>query len=368
MGRSRFIELMAKSIDKSASKEELEELEVFLKQYPRYNQVQKVTSALKGELNNPNVVLNETEINSRIAKLWNKIKSSETVSQELTTGNAVIKTIGYKKWLGAAAAVAVLGVLSFLFFNNYNQADQQQANAVTRTVDVPFGKMMQVTLSDGTTVKLNAGSHFTYPSVFSAASREVTLDGEGFFEVTKNHKKPFLVHTDGLTVRVLGTVFNVKAYHNDKKTETTLLKGKVQVELADDPEKMIILSPNEKLTVANDRTPVAAPQNGAGEQVKVKYQVATLPVVSNGAYEENAWTENKMMFTNSDFEDVAHQMERKYNVHIIFEDEALKREQISGVFKDESLDMALNILKQTTSFKSRISGSNVYLGYTNKHN
>ncbi|WP_449435350.1 FecR family protein [Pedobacter steynii] len=94
-------------------------------------------------------------------------------------------------------------------------------------------------MSDGTKVKLNAGSTFTYPEVFSASSREVTLKGEGFFEVQKNPKRPFLVHTDKFIVKVLGTVFNVKAYATDKKVETTLLSGKILVELHDRPEKRL---------------------------------------------------------------------------------------------------------------------------------
>lgn len=359
MGKSRFIELMAKSMDGSANKEELDELELFLNQHPGYKKIQQVTDALTGTLNNNGAVL-PTTINSRLDELWVKIKDTEETETEIVADN--VRPFNWK-WVGAAAAVAVLALLGFLFYSQ--QAKQQLNAAVTKRIDVPFGKMMQVTLSDGTKVKLNAGSHFSYPSVFQAGQREVNLEGEGFFEVTKNPKKPFLVHTAGFTVKVLGTVFNVKAYRDDKTTETTLLKGKVQVELADDPEKKIILSPHEKLTI-NSVVQYAANQPAKAAVAKIKYEVATLPVISNDAYVENAWIDHKIMFANNDFEDVARQMERKYDVRIVFADEALKKEQISGVLENESLDTALNFLGQIVPLQSKIDGNTVYLSYKNK--
>jgi ferric-dicitrate binding protein FerR (iron transport regulator) len=360
MGKSRFIELMAKKMDGSAGEEELAELEVFLKQYPGYKKIEQVTDALTGTLKNDNSVLPETAINNKLDELWVKIKSSENTETEILPAD--VKPFSWR-WIGAAAAVAVLALFGFLFYNR--QAKQELTAAVTKRIDVPFGKMMQVTLSDGTKVKLNAGSHFSYPSVFQAGQREVNLEGEGFFEVTKNPKKPFLVHTAGFTVKVLGTVFNVKAYRNDKTTETTLLKGKVQVELADDPEKKIILSPHEKLTI-NNPVNSAANQPAKAAVAKIKYEVATLPVLNNDAYAENAWIDHKIMFANNDFEDVARQMERKYNVRIIFADEALKKEQISGVLENEDLDTALNFLRQIVPLQSKIDGNTVYLSYKAK--
>lgn len=359
MGKSRFIELMAKSMDGSASKNELNELELFLKQYPGYKKIRHVTDALTGTLKQENTILQEKDVNSRLDALWVKIKSSEGLETESLNDN--IKPFNYRRWISAAAAIAALAVLSFLFYNNRHPNQQITAASIKR-IDVPFGEMMQVTLSDGTKVKLNAGSHFTYPSVFSDTQREVNLEGEGFFEVTKNPKKPFLVHTTGFTVKVLGTVFNVRAYRDDKSTETTLLKGKVQVELTDDPEKKIILSPHEKLTI-NNQPLIADHQSNKVNVAKIKYEVASLPNVSNDTYQENAWTEHKIMFVNNDFEDVARQMERKYNVHIIFENEALKKEQISGVLENESLDTALNFLKQIVPLQTKIDGNTVYLAY-----
>ena len=172
---------------------------------------------------------------------------------------------------------------------------------------------------------------------------------------------PFFVHTNGITVRVLGTVFNVKAYGADAKIETTLLEGKIQVELAGDSEKKIILTPHEKLTV--NKTLTAKQAKAIGNEVSpIKYEVAALPETGESVYPENAWIENKIMFANTSFDEVALAMERKYNVHIIFKDEALKKEQISGVLENESLPKALGLLKQITLLQAKMVNDTVYLG------
>lgn len=368
MGKSRFIELMAKSLDKSATAEELKELEVFLQESARNKKIEQIANSLEIDYEQSGSPLQETEINNKLKELWGKIRHIEAVDLEtpeydISRGNGKIIAL---KWISAAAAVLIFAVGGWLFFKSKQHDDSQLTAAVIRNVNVPYGKTLKLKLPDGTLVKLNAGSHFSYPSFFSNTQRDVKLDGEGFFEVTKNPKKPFLVHTLGLTVRVLGTVFNVKAYSNDNKTETTLLKGKVQVELANDPEKKIILSPHEKLTVNNQEAVITNKTNNAGA-VKIKYEVAALPITINDVYPENAWIDDKIMFANSDFEDVARQMERKYNVQIVFEDEALKKEQISGVLENESLDTALDFLKQIVALQTKTEGNTVYLYHKAKN-
>jgi ferric-dicitrate binding protein FerR (iron transport regulator) len=232
---------------------------------------------------------------------------------------------------------------------------------VIRHIYVPYGTTTGVILPDGTKVKLNAGSTFSYPEVFSKATREVNLVGEGFFEVTKNAKKPFLVHTNTITVKVLGTVFNVKAYRNDKNIETTLLSGRVQVELKNKPEKNIILLPNEKLIVANNLSGTVNMPVVNAREAKIEYQVTTLPKSKAEDIKETAWLGNRIVFTNESFEEVAKQIERKYDVQMIFDDQSLKSEQISGVLENETLEQALQFIKMTTPFKFRVDGRTIYL-------
>ncbi len=113
------------------------------------------------------------------------------------------------------------------------------------------GSKSKVELPDGSVVWLNAGSTLTYDKDFGKENRAVTLIGEGFFDVTKNKEKPFIISTESISIKVLGTVFNVKAYKEDKQTETSLIHGSIEVTIKNRPNDKIILSPSEKLIVEN---------------------------------------------------------------------------------------------------------------------
>ncbi|MFC0512734.1 FecR family protein [Mucilaginibacter angelicae] len=355
MSKSRFIELMAKSMGKCASAEELAELDMFLEQFPDYKKTYQVTDALKGNDAQPAETKPE-EINGNLEEIWNRIKSSNEDAEDNTKVRFMFR------WQWVAAAVLVLAVTGGLLYRRGIQQDNSIAEIVIHEIHVPYGKTQKLKLPDGTQVMLNAGSTFSYPEAFEKGTRDVSLTGEGFFEVTKNAKKPFLVHTAKLVVKVLGTVFNVKAYNNDKTVETTLLKGKVQVELKNNPEKKIILLPNEKLIVINNRDPKSVKP----KENKIEYQVTALPDVKPDEVKETAWVDNRILFTNEVFEDVAAQIERKYNVQVVFEDQALRTEQISGLLDKESLQEALGIIEMTTPFKFRVDGQTVYLSKKEK--
>ena len=361
MGKSRFIELMAKSIGKTATEKELEELEVFLDRFPEYTKMQKVTDALKSDLKQPDPTTIQKDLSARIEELWYKIKNSDESPVAFTEKNNV-RSIIYWRW--AAAAILIFAAGGVFFYTSRQQQVNQLTKVMVHHIYVPYGKTTGIVLPDGTKVKLNAGSTFSYPEAFSKTTREVNLEGEGFFEVTKNAKKPFLVHTSALTVKVLGTVFNVKAYRNDKNIETTLLTGRVQVELKDKPEKNIILLPNEKLIVDNNLAGILNAGAANTREARIEYQVTALPQIKAGEIKETAWLDNRIIFTNESFEEVAKQLERKYNVQMVFEEPALKNERISGVLENESLEQALQIIQMTTPFKFRADGRAIYLAHT----
>ncbi len=350
---------MAKSIGKTATEKELEELEAFLDRFPEYRKMQTVTDALKSDLKQPDPAIKQKDLNKGIEELWHEIKNSE--ERPVTFEKNNVRSLTYWKWV--AAAVMIFTISGVFFYTRRQLPASPLAKVIVHHVYVPYGKTTGIVLPDGTKVKLNAGSTFSYPETFSKTTREVNLEGEGFFEVTKNAKKPFLVHTNMLTVKVLGTVFNVKAYRNDKNIETTLLTGRVQVELKNKPEKNIILLPNEKLIVANNLSGAINTPVVNAREAKIEYQVTALPQIKAEDIKETAWLGNRIVFTNESFDEIAKQIERKYNVQMIFDDQSLKSEQISGVLENESLEQALQIIKMTTPFKFRLEGKTVYLSH-----
>ncbi|MFY9153936.1 MAG: FecR family protein [Prolixibacteraceae bacterium] len=144
--------------------------------------------------------------------------------------------------------------------NDTSKVKQAQASSdeSLNQVIVPYGKRSSILLSDGTLVWLNSGSKIVYPPVFSKSTREVYLEGEAYFEVSKNKEKPFYVHTDGFRVKVLGTKFAVQAYKNEHEHTAVLLEGKVSLaknEVLFAKEYEMI--PNQKATHSGDKFEIA---------------------------------------------------------------------------------------------------------------
>lgn len=132
---------------------------------------------------------------------------------------------------------------------NYTQVNEQPAQIL---VSIPRGQTYQITLNDGTEVWLNAGSRLSFPSRFTGDSRIVTLDGEAYFKVAKDEKRPFIVKTEQIATHVLGTEFNVKAYAG-LESHVTLVKGSVKVEIKD-TQKEVLLYPGEDIACLHDGT------------------------------------------------------------------------------------------------------------------
>lgn len=140
----------------------------------------------------------------------------------------------FTAWLTRAAAILLIPVLAFLFYT-FSQNNSQIANNLNPTIDsleitAPIGSRTMVQLSDNSKVYLNYGSKLKYPQNFTGDNREVILSGEGYFDVSHNPEKPFIVHTEKLKIKALGTIFNVQAYPEDGSISTTLVDGKVAIE------------------------------------------------------------------------------------------------------------------------------------------
>jgi ferric-dicitrate binding protein FerR (iron transport regulator) len=264
-----------------------------------------------------------------------------------------------KKILALSFSLITVTVLSWIFLYNPIPVQSIVKSSVITTKD---GSKTSVVLPDGTKVWVNAGSKLTYDNNYGSKLREVSLLGEAFFDVVKNPEKPFIIHTSKMDIKVLGTAFNVRCYPNEKKTETSLIRGRIEVTLKDRPNEKIYLSPNEKLTLLNDNI---IPSESRFPK-KIVHHVAEPiePLVSIGhithtltdsAIVETSWVENKLEFRSEAFEEVASKMERWYGVKIDIEDDHLKQEHLTGSFETETVDQALSALQYTTKFKFSIN-------------
>jgi transmembrane sensor len=240
---------------------------------------------------------------------------------------------------------------------------KESERAVSR-ISTKNGTKTNLILPDGTKVWLNAGSSLTYDSFYGKNLREVALSGEAFFDVVKNKEKPFIIHTSAINIKVLGTEFNVRSYPTDKTTEASLIRGSIEVTFKDKPSKKIILKPNEKIVVDNVRIQgeilESDHQYSRGKTVNVPgVDIKNLThEYKTGAIIETSWVENKLIFQDESFEDIARQLERWYGVSIIFNNQSLKENHLTGSFKNETIRQALDALKFTASFNYEIDKNN----------
>ncbi len=254
--------------------------------------------------------------------------------------------------------------------------------AATNTVGAPladksevstkYGSRTKLLLPDGTQVWLNSGSKLSYDKSYGNGIREVALSGEAYFDVVKNPSLPFLIHASSIDIKVLGTAFNVKSFPNEKNTETSLIRGSIEVTLKNRSSEKIILKPNEKLITSNEELvkETAAETGRETEPARpdAAKEAAPLVLVSHLTYEphdstvvETSWMDNKLIFRSETFEELALKMERWYGVTIHFAQEEIKPKRLNGIFENESIQQALKALQLITPFNYTINKNEILI-------
>lgn len=199
----------------------------------------------------------------------------------------------------AASVILVLSAaLSFYYYKN--QQSDNSMSIVMMHESAPKGKVIKLSLTDGTVVFLNAGSTLSFPKFFNAKTREVTLKGEGFFKVAHDAKKPFIIHTDKINTQVLGTSFNINAYAEHKDIKVTVVSGKVAVYIQNGAVKK-----DSRLITANQQVIYNKTEQRLNDAEKMV-----------NAANFVAWSEGKMIFNNQLLSDVIMDIERHYNIDI----------------------------------------------------
>ncbi len=238
----------------------------------------------------------------------------------------------------------------------------------TTNVSVAYGSKSTIELPDGSMVVLNSGSKLTYPINFGKDNRTVFLSGEGFFEVRKNSKWPFFVKTSGITIKVTGTKFNVKAYPDEYLTETTLVSGSVEI-LKDEkegvPKLLAKLKPNQKAVFNRGNVQIENIQkeiNGLKSQEKttsvpVKAIINIEKVVKTE--EVTCWKNNVLVINNEKLSDLSKKLERWYNVEILLKNDALANIRFSGKFDKETIQEVLNALMFIQPFRYEINQNKI---------
>jgi ferric-dicitrate binding protein FerR (iron transport regulator) len=354
MNLDRILELLAKQMGNAASESDLTELEYLLQQYTNHQHLVSILKSIQSKRLKQPAQNEELIVKEGWEKLQQKLKEINLSQDKAPDEKAVIRSFHLKKSVKWAAVWAGLILLTSLVY--FKLSNTRHANTIASVQEaVPYGKPEMKTLPDGSVVWINAGTKIHYKA--GQNTRDVYLEGEAYFKVKHDTEHPFVVHAGNISVKALGTEFNVLAYPGEDHVETTLIKGKVQVTMEEKPDQKIILAPNEKLTVVNKRV-----FKDTAVQKEISYEVkplAVLPALKE--VEEVAWMQDKLAFQHEPFYDLSKRMERRYNVHIVFYSESLKREALSGVFENESIQKALRILQMTTPFQYRMKGDSIFL-------
>jgi transmembrane sensor len=265
-------------------------------------------------------------------------------------------------------AVSMSGVIFYFLGKNHASVPKESFSEL----NVPLGSKAKFTLPDGTSVTLNAGSRLKYNSRFGMEDRVVQLDGEGYFKVAKDASRPFIVKTSYLSVRALGTEFNVKAYPDDKTIETTLVEGSVNIESISDTKvaEMHVLKPNQKFTYYKKDSTIVDESVRGKEQIKSK----SLPVEKKIAVPiprlvtENiniepviSWKENRWIFEKQSLSQIAVALERKFDVQIKFESDRLKTYRFTGIIINEPIEQVLEVMSITAPINFKLKGRVVTL-------
>lgn len=238
-------------------------------------------------------------------------------------------------WVKYGAAAIVLLLLSFNIYRSQYGEDTPAINMI----ETQKGEKVSVTLSDGTKVWLNAETKFTYPSGFGRKKREVTIEGEGYFEVARNEQKPFVLNGKEFNIHVLGTQFNVNAYPGED-VSIALKEGKINVEVKE-AESQLELNPSDHLRLTAD-----------GQTILEKIDVATI----------NSWTKGEFIFVAQPLVVILRSLERSFNVPIVLEEESLSSELFNcRAQSGTSLRGILKLLRDTRKMNYRIENDSIII-------
>lgn len=259
-------------------------------------------------------------------RLWSELEVSndekahaslQTIKEKLGMSTRPKRFHLYKIMVAATLLLCICGGWWYYFFFNQPQ---------WITITTAYGEQKVCTLPDSSSVYLNAGSTLRYPQTFKGGTREVHLSGEGWFSITKDKQKPFIVQTHSFSVQVLGTQFNLSDYQESKQAVAQLESGKIVISLPD--KTKYTLTPNQQLSIDKSN------------------HKATLSTITS---EASDWRNGKLIFDNAPLNDILQALKRHYNMSFVYQDYQPSTEAYSVKFThNETIEEALDILKELT--------------------
>lgn len=259
----------------------------------------------------------------------------QSIRQRTDLGIDIVPARRSFAWLGVAASLTLVALAGYYFMARHTLQQTGQPVAIkTLTRTTGKGQRMEVDLPDGSHVKLNVNSTLSYPEQFAGHTREVTLAGEGYFDVTPNAEHPFVVHSGQTATRVLGTSFNVQA--SQAAVTVTLVEGAVNVST---PQTAQTLRPNQQAVITTGSAAIA------------------MHSVDVSKY--TGWKNNTLIFDHITAQEAFILMENWYNVDIETGNPALGKCVVTARYENESLENVLNSFRFMLNIDFKIDGHRV---------
>jgi transmembrane sensor len=363
MIKERLAELLSRKLSGEATADELQELDHWLQTHPGD---QYFSDILFDYWNSHHIIspVADTAPDQHFAHILEMVtEDQENISLAPSQKkNNIIRSI---KRLAIAACIAGVVAVSVWLFNKKGSSAIARNTQPQNEVMAKKGARSKMILPDGTQVWLNSDSKIQYDQTFNDTIREVTLDGEAYFDVVKNPKRPFIVHTSYIDIRVLGTAFNVKSYSQEKTIEKTLIHGSLEVTKKNESQlSKIILRPKEKLVFNKLETDFEKEEDAVVKPMLEKnlpaIAIVALPRnIADTSLKETSWIYNRLDFDGDTFSELAVKMERWFNIKITFKNEKVANQRLVGAFEDESLEEALKALQLITTFTYKINNNEI---------
>jgi Fe2+-dicitrate sensor, membrane component len=356
MSQHRFWNLLGKKLANDASEDELFELEKLMRVHPELLYAAQHIEDLWKMRDLDKTDESEEAFIAHFRKIRNIWPVPVEGVESSPTNQRSTRWYFFKTKHIAIFAISLTVILSTILWLNKKET-QSRGKTEYSEISTKPGSRSKLVLPDGSVVWLNAGSKITYGSSFGTLNRNIQLTGEAFFDVKKS-TIPFIIHTGNVQIKVLGTAFNVKAYPTEQSIITSLIRGRVEVSMDKRPETKIILNPNEKLVLMNETS-----EHASQDKIVTDPIVAIRPLThtKDSIILETSWKDNKLIFENEAFEDLAREMERWFGVSITFANQDLKKARFTGVFEKETIEEAFDALQISTEFHYQSKNNSIII-------
>lgn len=314
--------IILKYLNNEASDEEKQKLSEWLKEG---NNKKKFLDMCNIWLACGAIRISEDEINNAFGRLTANIKHYE--KQHRTSA-----AISWQKVTTAAAIIVFLFFAAGFFFGKYFGIDDRLM--IVNNVTIGPEEKKTITLPDGTIAWLNSNSTIIYPQEFTEKERLIKLNGEAFFDVSKDPDKPFIVESGDIKIKVLGTEFDIKNYKDQKKTETSLLSGKVEISIEGIGQR-IELEPSQRITFNKESK---------------TFDIRNFDIAS-----QTIWINDELIFSDERLDDILKKIGYWYGTEVVYEEGLNTEQKLSFIVRNESKEELFKIISLIVPIEYQIS-------------